>query len=75
VDGETSAKGTATERSTDEAAPAGPLTDADAASTDPPAAPPDDARRLAVLAAVERGEIDVEEALRRLDAADPGTDP
>jgi hypothetical protein len=30
----------------------------------------DDAARLAVLEAVERGEIDVEEALRRLEAAD-----
>jgi hypothetical protein len=30
----------------------------------------DDAGRLAVLEAVERGEIDVEEALRRLEAAD-----
>jgi hypothetical protein len=35
----------------------------------------DDAIRLAVLAAVERGEIDVEEALRRLDAADSFTSP
>ena len=33
-------------------------------------AAPDDAARLAVLEAVERGEIDVEEALRRLEAAD-----
>jgi hypothetical protein len=32
--------------------------------------PQDDAVRLAVLEAVERGEIDVEEALRRLEAAD-----
>jgi hypothetical protein len=31
----------------------------------------DEASRLAVLEAVERGEIDVEEALRRLEAADP----
>jgi hypothetical protein len=30
----------------------------------------DEAARLAVLEAVERGEIDVEEALRRLEAAD-----
>jgi hypothetical protein len=30
----------------------------------------EDAIRLAVLEAVERGEIDVEEALRRLEAAD-----
>ena len=30
----------------------------------------EDAVRLAVLEAVERGEIDVEEALRRLEAAD-----
>jgi hypothetical protein len=30
----------------------------------------DDAVRLAVLEAVERGEIDIEEALRRLEAAD-----
>ena len=30
----------------------------------------EDAIRLAVLKAVERGEIDVEEALRRLEAAD-----
>jgi hypothetical protein len=29
--------------------------------------------RLAVLEAVERGEIDVEEALRRLEAADTST--
>jgi hypothetical protein len=39
----------------------------------PEAAPspaPDDAERLAVLEAVERGEIDIEEALRRLEAAD-----
>jgi hypothetical protein len=35
----------------------------------------EDAVRLAVLEAVERGEIDVEEALRRLEAVDsvPGT--
>jgi hypothetical protein len=31
---------------------------------------PEDAERLAVLEAVERGEIDIEEALRRLEAAD-----
>ena len=35
----------------------------------------DDAVRLAVLEAVERGEIDVEEALRQLDAADSMTSP
>jgi hypothetical protein len=35
----------------------------------------DDAVRLAVLEAVERGEIDVEEALRRLEAADPMSSP
>jgi hypothetical protein len=45
------------------------------AATDarPEAAQPtaqEDAVRLAVLEAVERGEIDVEEALRRLEAAD-----
>ena len=36
---------------------------------------PGDAVRLAVLEAVERGEIDVEEALRRLEAADAITSP
>ncbi|CAA9571835.1 MAG: hypothetical protein AVDCRST_MAG19-2865, partial [uncultured Thermomicrobiales bacterium] len=41
----------------------------------PAANRPEDARRLAVLGAVERGEIDVEEALRRLDAADPRGQP
>jgi hypothetical protein len=35
-----------------------------------PLAAPEDAVRHAVLAAVERGEIDIEEALRRLEAAD-----
>ena len=35
----------------------------------------DDAGRLAVLEAVERGEIDVEEALRRLEAEDSITSP
>ena len=35
----------------------------------------DDATRLAVLEAVERGEIDVEEALRRLDPHDTGAEP
>jgi DUF4097 and DUF4098 domain-containing protein YvlB len=35
----------------------------------------DDAVRLAVLEAVERGEIDVEEALRQLEAADSMTSP
>jgi hypothetical protein len=34
-----------------------------------------DAVRLAVLEAVERGEIDVEEALRRLEAVDPTASP
>ena len=34
-----------------------------------------DAAHLAVLEAVERGEIDVEEALRRLEAADAITRP
>ena len=34
-----------------------------------------EAHRLAVLEAVERGEIDVEEALRRLEAADPLAGP
>ena len=41
----------------------------------PAAARGEDARRLAVLGAVERGEIDVEEALRRLDAVDPPGQP
>ena len=36
---------------------------------------PDSAERLAVLEAVERGEIDVEEALRRLDVADASVNP
>lgn len=40
----------------------------------PPAAR-DDAERLAVLEAVERGEIDIEEALARLEAADVITHP
>jgi DUF4097 and DUF4098 domain-containing protein YvlB len=35
----------------------------------------DSAARLEVLEAVERGEIDVEEALRRLDVADAGVNP
>ena len=35
----------------------------------------DEATRLAVLEAVERGEIDVEEALRRLDGADSSREP
>jgi hypothetical protein len=42
-------------------------------NTGPEVAPPaaqEDAVRLAVLEAVERGEIDIEEALRRLEAAD-----
>ena len=37
------------------------------------ASEPDAAARLAVLEAVERGEIDIEEALRRLDASDTST--
>ena len=52
----------------------------DLAATDDHPAPAqpavqDDAARLAVLEAVERGEIDVEEALRQLDAADSMTSP
>jgi Putative adhesin len=51
----------------DEVAPAMSNAGPDAA----PSAEPGEAERLAVLEAVERGEIDVEEALRRLEAADP----
>lgn len=40
----------------------------------PPAAP-DSADRLAVLEAVERGDIDIEEALHRLEAADVSASP
>jgi hypothetical protein len=49
-----------------------------ATSTRPEAVPPtapEEAERLAVLEAVERGEIDVEEALRRLEAEDSTASP
>lgn len=40
-----------------------------------PSSEPDAAARLAVLEAVERGEIDIEEALRRLEASDSASQP
>jgi hypothetical protein len=48
-------------------APSGPSPTSDPLPAAPAASPPVDAARLTVLQAVERGEIDVEEALRRLD--------
>jgi hypothetical protein len=45
----------------------------DARSEPAQSAAQEDAVRLAVLEAVERGELDVEEALRRLEAADSST--
>lgn len=73
--GETAAVAAPREVSGEEAAPAGTPSEDAAARTEPQVARPEDARRLAVLAAVERGEIDVEEALRRLDTGEPGTEP
>lgn len=52
------------------APPAGEATSATAPERVAPTPEPDTAARLAVLEAVERGEIDIEEALRRLEASD-----
>ena len=52
------------------APPAGEATYATAPERVDPTPEPDTAARLAVLEAVERGEIDIEEALRRLEASD-----
>ncbi|MBW3633373.1 MAG: DUF2089 domain-containing protein, partial [Chloroflexi bacterium] len=51
------------------------LAETEAGPEAPPPTAHGDALRLAVLEAVERGEIDVEEALRRLEAADAVTSP
>jgi hypothetical protein len=53
----------------------GELAMADARSAGVPSTAHGDAARLAVLEAVERGELDIEEALRRLDAEDAVANP